>query len=53
MIKDEFTKDFFIAEYESSWQQVLNIDTRRGTFSNYYNLGFLGVLAFEIGRAHV
>jgi hypothetical protein len=46
MIKDEFTKDFLIAEYESSWQQVLNIDTRRGTFSNYYNLGFLGVLAF-------
>ncbi|SDA16539.1 hypothetical protein SAMN05216315_10814 [Nitrosospira sp. Nsp18] len=48
MIKDEHTKDFLIAEYESSWQQVLNIDTRRGTFSNYYNLGFLGVLAFIV-----
>jgi hypothetical protein len=46
MIKDDFTKDFLIAEFESSWQQVLNLDNRRGTFSNYYNLGFLGVLAF-------
>ena len=38
------TKDFLIAEYESSWQQVLNIDTRRGMFFNYFNVVFLAVL---------
>ena len=43
---DEETKDFLLAEYESSWRQVLNIDTRRGTFFNYYNLAFFAVLAF-------
>ena len=44
MTEDE--KKFLITEYESSWQQILNIDTRRGTFANYYNVSYLGVLAF-------
>jgi len=46
MINDERTRDMLLAEYQSAWQQVQNIDTRRGTFSSYYNLGYLGVLAF-------
>ena len=46
MANDERTRDMLLAEYQSAWQQVQNIDTRRGTFSSYYNLGYLGVLAF-------
>jgi len=38
-------KDFFIAEFNKAWDMVLAIDLRRGTFSRYYNILFLAVLA--------
>lgn len=46
MVKDEHIQAFLLAEFQTAWKQVQDIDTRRGTFSNFYNLGFLGVLAF-------
>lgn len=46
MISDEYTKDFLIAELETAWSQVIGIDNRRGLFANFYNVGFLAVLAF-------
>jgi len=45
----EYSKDLLIAEFESSWQQLFNIDTRRGVFFNYFNVAFFGVLTFTAG----
>ena len=42
---DSNQKDFFIAEFNKAWDMVLAIDSRRGTFSRYFNILFLAVLA--------
>ena len=43
---DDHTKDFLLAEFQTSWQQVMNIDNRRGTFFNFYHVAFFGALTF-------
>ena len=43
---NDMTKDLLIAEFETSWQQLFNIDSRRGIFFNYFNAAFFVVLAF-------
>ncbi len=40
-------KDFLIAEFNKAWDMVLAIDSRRGTFSRYYNVLFLAVLTIS------
>ena len=46
------TKDFLLAEYEKSFDMVINIDNRRGVFSRYYAaltsaiIGLSGTLIF-------
>lgn len=42
----ETSKDLLVVEFEYSWQQVFNIDTRRGVFFNYFNVAFFIVLTF-------
>lgn len=46
---DEPTKDLLLAEFETSWRQLFNIDSRRGIFFNYFNLAFFAVLTFTAG----
>ena len=44
----EESKELLIKEFETSWQQLFNIDNRRGVFFNYFNLAFFAVLTFSI-----
>jgi len=42
---DSNQKDFLISEFNTAWDMILAIDSRRGTFSRYYNILFLAVLS--------
>lgn len=43
---DEATKDILLKEFDTAWQQLFNIDGRRGVFFNYFNAAFFAVLTF-------
>lgn len=42
---DSNQKDFLVAEFNTAWDMILAIDSRRGIFSRYYNILFIAVLA--------
>ncbi|OEF07613.1 hypothetical protein [Vibrio genomosp. F10] len=42
-------KEFLLKEYDTSWQQILSFDTRRGIFFNFFNFAFIAVLSLSSG----
>ncbi len=46
---DGQARELLIKEFETSWQQLFNIDHRRGVFFNYFNVAFFAVLVVTAG----
>jgi cation transport regulator ChaB len=45
---DNNEKDFLLAEFNTAWDTIQNIDIRRGTFARYYSAFFVAVLAIVV-----